>query len=313
MEQYANNLEELVEERTQAYHEEKRKAEALLYQILPQSVLLQYYYYTQYYTHCSTSLSDLWPLPHPQLGGGAVEAGGDGSGRGLWLRHHLLQRHRRLHIDLSWEHTYGGESCDIISLIVLTSLTSDLWPLVSVFRWWRCSTTSTPVLMPSLTTLMFTRWNTNWFSQCVTAGSSLKSELDSWWIREGAESVCWANQIRWSFKPVKEWMRPDGGLLIAALWLHLLVRVTADQHMTEAEINQWSIDGCRTYTPVSQQFTQLSSMKLILIKCGSEFISCFYFLFLINEKWVKLPQKQHEVIRWAANDKNRTKERIMKK
>ncbi|KAL0962281.1 hypothetical protein UPYG_G00338050 [Umbra pygmaea] len=38
MEQYANNLEELVEERTQAYHEEKRKAEALLYQILPHSV-----------------------------------------------------------------------------------------------------------------------------------------------------------------------------------------------------------------------------------------------------------------------------------
>ncbi|KAG1947936.1 atrial natriuretic peptide receptor [Pimephales promelas] len=38
MEQYANNLEELVEERTQAYLEEKRKAEALLYQILPHSV-----------------------------------------------------------------------------------------------------------------------------------------------------------------------------------------------------------------------------------------------------------------------------------
>lgn len=36
MELYANNLEELVEERTQAYHEEKRKAETLLYQILPQ-------------------------------------------------------------------------------------------------------------------------------------------------------------------------------------------------------------------------------------------------------------------------------------
>ncbi|KAA0716523.1 Atrial natriuretic peptide receptor 2 [Triplophysa tibetana] len=38
MEQYANNLENLVEERTQAYLEEKRKAENLLYQILPHSV-----------------------------------------------------------------------------------------------------------------------------------------------------------------------------------------------------------------------------------------------------------------------------------
>ncbi|XP_068188575.1 atrial natriuretic peptide receptor 1 [Antennarius striatus] len=41
MEQYTNNLEELVEERTQAYHEEKRKAENLLYQILPHSVAEQ--------------------------------------------------------------------------------------------------------------------------------------------------------------------------------------------------------------------------------------------------------------------------------
>ncbi|XP_067831956.1 atrial natriuretic peptide receptor 1-like [Heptranchias perlo] len=41
MEHYANNLEELVEDRTQAYLEEKRKAEALLYQILPHSVAEQ--------------------------------------------------------------------------------------------------------------------------------------------------------------------------------------------------------------------------------------------------------------------------------
>lgn len=35
MEQYANNLEGLVLERTQAFLEEKRKSEELLYQVLP--------------------------------------------------------------------------------------------------------------------------------------------------------------------------------------------------------------------------------------------------------------------------------------
>lgn len=38
---YANNLEELVEERTQDYLEEKKKCEKLLYQLLPQSVAAQ--------------------------------------------------------------------------------------------------------------------------------------------------------------------------------------------------------------------------------------------------------------------------------
>ena len=35
MEQYANNLEELVQERTDAFLEEKKKAETLLYEVLP--------------------------------------------------------------------------------------------------------------------------------------------------------------------------------------------------------------------------------------------------------------------------------------
>ena len=35
MEQYANNLESLVQERTADYLEEKRKAEDLLYKLLP--------------------------------------------------------------------------------------------------------------------------------------------------------------------------------------------------------------------------------------------------------------------------------------
>ena len=35
MEQYANNLEGLVDERTRAFLEEKKKSEELLYQVLP--------------------------------------------------------------------------------------------------------------------------------------------------------------------------------------------------------------------------------------------------------------------------------------
>lgn len=38
MENYANNLEQLVEDRTNAFLEEKKKSEQLLYQVLPRCV-----------------------------------------------------------------------------------------------------------------------------------------------------------------------------------------------------------------------------------------------------------------------------------
>lgn len=45
MEEYANNLEDLVEERTQAFLEEKRRSEELLYQVLPRYDFDKYIYY----------------------------------------------------------------------------------------------------------------------------------------------------------------------------------------------------------------------------------------------------------------------------
>jgi len=39
MEKYANNLEELVDEKTQQYMEEKKKADLLLYSMMPVLVL----------------------------------------------------------------------------------------------------------------------------------------------------------------------------------------------------------------------------------------------------------------------------------
>ena len=42
MEKYANNLEELVEEKTQQYMEEKKKADMLLYSMMPALVIYSF-------------------------------------------------------------------------------------------------------------------------------------------------------------------------------------------------------------------------------------------------------------------------------
>lgn len=49
MEQYANNLEGLVEERTQEYFAEKKKVEDLLHQLLPRSVADQVIFFLKHY------------------------------------------------------------------------------------------------------------------------------------------------------------------------------------------------------------------------------------------------------------------------
>ena len=50
MEQYANNLEGLVEQRTQAFLDEKRRSEELLYQVLPRYTITQFIFYATFAT-----------------------------------------------------------------------------------------------------------------------------------------------------------------------------------------------------------------------------------------------------------------------
>lgn len=125
MEQYANNLEELVEERTQAYHEEKRKAEALLYQILPQWVRASVFLSIPSLSLCfiRVCVRSLMGLKHlilyfvticaMQLGSGAAEKRRDGASWSLRLRHYLLQWYSGLHGSVCREHTYAGEHIQI--------------------------------------------------------------------------------------------------------------------------------------------------------------------------------------------------------
>ena len=50
MEQYANNLEGLVEERTKAFLDEKRRSEELLYQVLPRYIITPVILYANFAT-----------------------------------------------------------------------------------------------------------------------------------------------------------------------------------------------------------------------------------------------------------------------
>lgn len=63
MEQYANNLESLVQERTADYLEEKRKAEDLLYQLLPKYVFTSLSFLTIWQVDESI-LGDQWSREH---------------------------------------------------------------------------------------------------------------------------------------------------------------------------------------------------------------------------------------------------------
>ena len=59
MEKYANNLEELVEEKTQQYIEEKKKADMLLYSMMP-ALVLQVFRSTVNENKISQNISPIW-------------------------------------------------------------------------------------------------------------------------------------------------------------------------------------------------------------------------------------------------------------
>jgi len=59
MEKYANNLEELVEEKTQQYMEEKKKADILLYSMMPVLVFNAQLYNAQLRCHVAQNHTSL--------------------------------------------------------------------------------------------------------------------------------------------------------------------------------------------------------------------------------------------------------------
>lgn len=103
MEQYANNLEALVEEKTEQLSLEKRRSEELLYQVLPRyrnrSSLLRLAP-----RHFAFFNSDFFFKTSRR----SVNGWGDGATGAVRMRHHLLQRYRRFHGTMRAEHTYGS-------------------------------------------------------------------------------------------------------------------------------------------------------------------------------------------------------------
>jgi len=61
MEKYANNLEELVEEKTRQHIEEKKKADMLLYSLMPMLVFLVF---PLYFNKKQNIKRHLTPVPH---------------------------------------------------------------------------------------------------------------------------------------------------------------------------------------------------------------------------------------------------------
>ncbi len=141
LEKYANNLEDIVEERTQQLVEEKKKTDTLLYRMLPEWEPPRLIYHSKHSvatinnSNCveNLSLCFFWPsivksplslsdfhvceamVPRfytmfmvQQKHRGVSEARTAGAGRDLRPRDHLLLGHRRLHAALLQQHAHAG-------------------------------------------------------------------------------------------------------------------------------------------------------------------------------------------------------------
>lgn len=106
MEKYANNLEALVDERTDQLTEEKKKTGFKTRLEHSRSYPTNYIYYLN-------RAFSIFRRPAVRnvaaLRGRAIETGAQSGGGKLRQRHHLFQRHRRIHRHVRRKHASAGD------------------------------------------------------------------------------------------------------------------------------------------------------------------------------------------------------------